>query len=86
MSALAGAITHYVSDRYGLGAGTLTADDVRGVLRSEGVEESLVTDIVEFLEKCDAVRYTPGALGSMSPDVAAADARRWIAQLQRSKT
>ena len=86
MSALAGAITHYVSDRYGLGAGTLTADDVSGVLRSKGVEKSLVTDIVEFLEKCDAVRYTPGALGSMSPGVAATDAHRWIVQLQRSKT
>ena len=85
MSALAGAITHYVSDRYGLGAGTLTADDVNAVLRSSGVDEGLVAEIVKFLESCDAVRYTPGAIGSMSPDVAVANARRWLARLERSK-
>ncbi len=85
MSALAGAITHYVSDRYGLGAGTLTADDVNAVLRSSGVDEALVAEIVNFLEACDAVRYTPGAIESMSPDVAVANARRWLARLERSK-
>lgn len=85
MSALAGAITHYVSDRYGLGAGTLTADDVDVVLRSNGVDEALVTEMVRFLEACDAVRYTPGAIGSMSPDVAVANTRRWLARLERSK-
>ena len=50
MSALNDAITLYVSDRYDLGAGTLTAKDVNAVLRSKGVDETLVTSIVEFLE------------------------------------
>ena len=85
MSALAGAITHYVSDRYDLGAGTLTADDVDTVLRSHGVDRALVADIVGFLRTCDAVRYTPSAMGSVSPDDTATKTRRWIAELERSK-
>ena len=85
ISALADAVTQYVSDRYGLGTGTLTPKEVKNFLECGGADGTLVNEVVTFLESCDTVRYTPGAAETPSPTRAVANVRRWINQIEGSR-
>ncbi len=79
---LAESMTGYLSDRFGLGPGTLTPGEVRTLLTTHGIQESTATAIVDFLQTCDAVLYAPGALGTLSVPQTAAKVAGWIKQIE----
>jgi hypothetical protein len=77
------AITGYVSDRCGLGEGTLTPAEVHVLLTSHGVDDALISEITEFLRSCDAARYAADTTEvELARDVASS-ALDWIKQLER---
>ncbi len=79
---LAESMTGYLSDRFGLGPGTLTPGEVRTLLTTHGIQESTATAIVDFLQTCDAAFYAPGALGTLSVPQAAAKVSGWIKRIE----
>ncbi len=83
---LADALTEYVADRFGLGAGTVTPDDVRTLLATNGFDETTALEVVAFLEQAVAAQYAPAPSGSSSPREIAASVRRWIARIEKQKT
>ena len=78
------ALTGYVSDRCGLGEGTLTSGEVHSLLTSRGVDDALVSKITEFLRSCDAARYAPNTTEAESARRVALQALNWISQLERA--
>ena len=72
----------YLSDRFGLPPGTLTPTEVRSLLAAHGIKEATATDIVGFLEGCDAVRYASGTMGSLSASQAAKKVSAWIKRIE----
>jgi hypothetical protein len=82
---LAQSITGYLSDRFGLGRGTLTPEEVKSLLESRGIEDGTVSRIVGFLQTCDAARYAPGAFGALSIPQAAKMISGWIDRIERGK-
>ncbi len=82
---LAESMTGYLSDRFGLGPGTLTPAEVRTLLTTHGIQESTATAIVDFLQTCDAVLYAPGALGTLAVPQAAAKVAGWIKRIENAR-
>ncbi len=82
MHGLAEALTDYLSNRFDLPSTTLTPGEARELLNTYGIEEGATSDIVEFLETCDAVRYAPSAIGNLSGSKAAHNVRGWIRQIE----
>lgn len=82
---MAEALTGYVADRYGLGTGALTPADVRCLLADNGLDDTLTGEITDFLEVCDAAKYTPIGDQALPPQQAAGRVRRWIKQIERSR-
>ncbi|MGB2985089.1 MAG: BatD family protein, partial [Phycisphaerae bacterium] len=80
---LAKAMTGYLADRFGPEPGTLTPSDVQSLLSANGIEEAMVTQIEDFLERCDASRFAPGTMGALSPSQAATTLRGWIKRIER---
>ncbi|MEK7732023.1 MAG: hypothetical protein AAB363_09240, partial [Planctomycetota bacterium] len=85
LTALSHAMTTYLADRFCLPPGALTPHEVRTLLATSGVDAATADQISEFLENCDAARYAPGVIGTLSPSQAAANVRDWIARIERSK-
>ncbi len=80
---LAESITGYLADRFGAPPGMLTPDEVRTLLATHGIEETTSAEIVDFLQTCDAVRYAPSAIGTVSVSRAATDVSDWIKRIER---
>ena len=85
LNGLASAMAGYLSDRFDLLPGGLTPQEVRSLLVSRGFEEPIVAQIAEFLETCDAVRYAPHGMDSLSPSQTAVRVRGWIKKLERGR-
>ena len=81
---LAEAMTRYLSDRFNLPPGELTPDDARTLLTARG-EDGLADPIAGFLAACDAVRYAPGVMGTLSAAQAAEKVREWIDGLESGR-
>ncbi len=84
LSGLAHALTGFVSDRFDLPSGETTPQEVRTALAGRGLNSSFSDEVAAFLESCDAARYAPGVLGSLSAEQAAVQVRNWIARIDRS--
>lgn len=82
---LAESMTGYLSDRFGLGPGTLTPGEVRTLLTTHGIQESTAEAIVDFLQTCDAVLYAPGAMRTLSVPQAAAKVSGWIKRIESAR-
>ena len=80
---LAAAFTRYVSERFDLPPGAMTPADVRRLLSNHGAKASLINEVVEFLEGCEASRYAPGLRNGGTPSDAASRVRRWIDEVER---
>ena len=85
LTALSHAMTSYLADRFCLPPGAVTPDEVRTLLVTGGMDAATADQIAGFLESCDATRYAPGAIGTLSPSQAVANVRDWIARIERSK-
>lgn len=83
-SGLAHALTGFVCDRLNLPAGERTPVEVRDILRKHGTAAPLTSEIVGFLQSCDAFRYAPGAVGSTSPAQTVSKLRTWLDAIERS--
>lgn len=77
-------VTGYITDRFNLPPGQLTPNEARRHIIEHDYDESLASQIVTFLETCDAVRYSPGAFDSLSPQQAAENIRNWISILEQN--
>jgi hypothetical protein len=82
---VAGALAGYLTDRFNLPPGRATPAELRAVLAGRGVDAGMIDEIQNFFEQCEADRFMPGANHSLSPEQAAAHARTWIRQLERSR-
>lgn len=82
MHGLADSLTGYLSDRFGLPPGTLTPAEVHAHLVLHKVEEVTASEIMRFLEACDAVRYAPTAVSDLSTSQTAENVDRWIRQIE----
>jgi len=85
LTALSHAMTSYLSDRFCLPPGALTPHEVRTLLATSGTNAVTSSQIAGFLENCDAARYAPGAIGTLSPTQAAASVQNWIERIERNK-
>ncbi len=72
--ALAEAVSGFIADRLALPEHGLTAGEIRTRLASEDVPDAVIAATIEFLERCDAFRFSPAASGkeAMTPDLARA--------------
>ncbi len=84
ISALSHAMRSYVANRFCLPPGALTPSEVRTLLTTSGMEAAAADQIAQFLENCDAARYAPGAIGTLSTSQTAANVREWIVRIERS--
>jgi hypothetical protein len=84
MDGLAGAMTGFLSDHFGLPPGELTPSDIRALLRDRAADSPIVDEVAGFLETCDVFRFAPGATDGLSSEEAAARVRRWIAEIEKS--
>ena len=93
---LSEALTGYIADRFNLPPGTLTPPEVRALLNDPG-RFAVTESIVAFLEECDTHRWIGRARGTnvpgdspievqstnqRSPQMAAAEIRLWIKQIE----
>ncbi len=83
LAGLAQALGGYISDRFNVGQGHLTADECRGILRERGFDDATIAPITDFLEQCDALRYAPSAAQAVSPREASKELRQWLRKLER---
>jgi hypothetical protein len=60
----------------------LTPAEVHAHLVLHKVEKATASEIMRFLEVCDAVRYSPDAEGDLSTSQAAENVDRWIRQIE----
>lgn len=84
MDGLAGAMTGFLSDHFGLPPGELTPSDIRAVLHDRAADSPIVDEVAGFLEACDVIRFAPSATDGLSSEEAAARVRRWIAEIEKS--
>jgi len=84
MNGLAGAVTGFLSDHYGLPPGELTPSDIRALLHDRAADGPIVDEVAGFLEACDVIRFAPGSTDGVSSEEAAARVRRWIAEIEKS--
>ena len=66
----------------GLPPGALTPAEVGSLLAGNGVDGTTVSEIVDFLERCDTVRYAASAADALSPSQAAGKVRGWISSIE----
>lgn len=83
LAGLAHALGAYVSDRFNVGHGQLTPVECREILRRHGFDDATTDPMIDFLERCDALRYAPGTAPTMAPQEAADNLRRWLRVLER---
>ena len=83
MHGLAEAMTGYLCDRFRLPPGTLTPGDARSLLSTRGIDQRTADGIVDLLETCDAMRYAPGMVNSLSAPQSAAAIRGWIRDIEK---
>ena len=83
-NALADVLKDYLSDRFNLPPGELTPTEAMTVLTEHGADDTTAGEVAEFLETCNAARYVPGAVGTMSADQAADNIRAWIKRIERT--
>jgi len=70
--------------RQGRRTGQLHVYGRRGDGEHADGDVATAAQIADFLENCDAARYAPGAIGTLSSSQAAANVRDWIAQIERN--
>ena len=85
LQGLALALTDYLADRLDLPPARATPTEVRDVLSLHGTDETIVREIVEFLDACDAARYAPPGENSSVPQLAADRIKGWIAAIERNR-
>lgn len=83
---LSDALSGYMTDRFNLPPGQLTPEDAQRQMIEHNYDETLAAQIFTFLETCDAVRYSPGAFDTLSPQQAAEKIRHWISILEKNPT
>lgn len=84
LQSLAKALTEYVADRFDLPAEALTAEEVRSALASRLTDQSIIHEVHDFLEMCDAARYAPQGYTSASALKAATDVGGWIRRIEKT--
>lgn len=82
-SGLAHALTGFVSDRLNLPPGEMTPAEFRETLIRRGLDAVVVDEMATFLDRCDAVRYAPGAVGDSSPEQVSRRLRDWLDFIER---
>lgn len=60
------AILGYVGDRFNLDIGGLTREQLRQRLLSAGLAQGVVEEVIDLIDQCEAVRFSPRA-GRMEP-------------------
>lgn len=83
--ALSNALRSYVADILDSSALGLTMEDVRSGLLGLDIDESLVRETIELLERCDATAYAPGGLQTPSPNDALDDVAKLVKKLDRAR-
>jgi hypothetical protein len=84
LTALAGALVGFISDRFDLPPGERTPQEVWTALAEHGLNSTWADQVAEFLENCDAARYAPGILSRLLPTDAAKRVRAWINEIERN--
>jgi len=80
---LAHALTGFVSDRLNLPPGEMTPAEFRDALRPRGLDPAVLDEMTDFLDRCDAARYAPGAVGDSSPAQMKDRLRTWFDRIER---
>lgn len=80
---LGGALTTYLTDRFGLPPGTLTPSEARTLLVNRGADATIADEITAFLEQCDAARYAAGLASDHAARDFAQQVRTWITLVER---
>ncbi|MEK6675213.1 MAG: BatD family protein [Planctomycetota bacterium] len=83
IGALGDAAIGYIADRFNLPAGTLTPSEAKTVLENHGVHAEIVQEILGFLERCDAARFAPSSLDSLSVVDLSARVRKWVDRIEK---
>lgn len=78
----AAALTAYVTDRFNLPPGALTAAEAAGVLSAHGVPPPLVDEVGALLERVEAARYAGGALEDEPLDPHRRTVREWMERIE----
>ncbi len=80
-AAAAVALRGYIADRFNLPQAGLLAEDAAQALRGMGMDP---TELLAFLDRCDAARYAPGVATQGVGD-RLAEASRWVDLLERKR-
>ena len=82
---LAHALRSYAADVSGASARGMTMEDVRLGLSRLGVEEGLVNETVDLLERCDATAYAPGGAADSGVEEALRVIEDLVKRLDRAR-
>lgn len=63
------ALWGYLSDKLRIPVSGLTRVTATEALRAKGIDEKLITDLTEILDKCEFARFAPAATGSEASDL-----------------
>ena len=83
--ALSNALRSYVADILDVSALGLTMEDVRLGLSRLDVNDDLIRETVELLDRCDATAYAPGGLETPGPGDAIGGVRELVKKLERGR-
>ena len=82
---LAHALRGYVADVTGASARGMTLEDLRIGLSRLGVEEGLVQETADLLDRCDATAYAPGGAAGSGPEETFRVIEDLVKRLDRSR-
>ncbi|UCE61195.1 MAG: BatD family protein [Phycisphaerales bacterium] len=84
LGGLAEALAHFIADRFDLPPGELTPMELRDLLTDRKAADTLVDEVISFVEQCEMARFSPSAAADISVSETAGRVRRWIEQIERA--
>jgi hypothetical protein len=82
---LAQALRGYAADVTGASARGMTMEDLRVGLSRLGVEEGLVEETADLLDRCDATAYAPGGAAGSGPEETLREIEDLLKKLDRDR-
>jgi hypothetical protein len=79
------ALTSYIADKLNVSPHGLTTERISELLQQKGVDDTLIQNLVDLIQKCDFARFAPASLTQQDIDRALAEAEETIIHIEGLK-